>query len=282
MAVDTVRTSRTSFDLKSASLPVVAVVLKTTDAAVLTADLALRMADAPGFFDNDPVLIDLTPVRDAPDVLDFPAIVALLRSHRTVPVAVRGGNTEQMQAALAAGLTAAPEAAPVRTERRQAATTSVAVSEAPAQAPSEAPAQASEAPETLEASAAPKATEAPEASAVREAPVIGPGTVVIDKPLRSGQQVYARGADLVVLAMVSFGAEVIADGSIHVYAPLRGRAMAGARGNTNARIFTTCMEPQLVSIAGIYRTTEVAISEDILGKPAQVRLDGEKLLIERL
>ena len=117
---------------------------------------------------------------------------------------------------------------------------------------------------------------------MREVPVAGPGTVVVDKPLRSGQQVYARGADLVVLAMVSFGAEVIADGNIHVYAPLRGRAIAGARGNTEARIFTTCLEPQLVSIAGIYRTTETALPADVLGKPAQVRLDGEKMLIEPL
>jgi septum formation inhibitor MinC len=74
-------------------------------------------------------------------------------------------------------------------------------------------------------------------------------TLVIDRPLRSGQQVYARGGDLVVMAAVNFGAEVIADGHIHVYAPLRGRAIAGARGNTAARIFSTCMEPQLVAIA---------------------------------
>ncbi|WP_027994822.1 septum site-determining protein MinC [Simplicispira psychrophila] len=257
MAIETVRTTRTSFDLKSASLPVVAVVLKTTDTAVLTAELALRMADAPGFFDNDPVLIDLGPVREADSPLDFPAIMALLRSHRTMPVAVRGGNTAQMQAALAAGLTAAPEAGPVRTERR--APVASAPVPAPAPGPQEQPSQD-----------------------LSEPPVVGLHTVVIDKPLRSGQQVYARGADLVVLAMVSFGAEVIADGNIHVYAPLRGRAMAGARGNIHARIFTTCMEPQLVSIAGIYRTTEVAIPVEILGQPAQVRLDGEKLLIERL
>jgi septum site-determining protein MinC len=109
-----------------------------------------------------------------------------------------------------------------------------------------------------------------------------PEFVVVDKPLRSGQQVYARGADLVVLAMVSFGAEVIADGNIHVYAPLRGRAIAGARGNTEARIFCTCLEPQLVSIAGIYRTTETALPDSVRGKPAQVRLDGEKLIIEPL
>lgn len=263
MAIESVRTARTSFDLKSASLPVVAVVLKTTDTAVLTAELALRMAEAPGFFHNDPVLIDLTPVREENDSIDFPAIMALLRSHHTVPVAVRGGNAAQMEAALAAGLTAAPEVAPARTDATAPALASAAEV----------------------ASAEPVAAVELVADELQEPPPVPAfnlGTVVIDKPLRSGQQVYARGADLVVLAMVSFGAEVIADGNIHVYAPLRGRAIAGARGNIHARIFSTCMEPQLVSIAGIYRTTEVAISADVLGKSAQVRLDGEKLLIERL
>lgn len=249
MAVDTERAARTSLDLRSASLPVVAVVLKSTDIAALAADLALRMADAPGFFDHDPVLIDLAQVHDSGAVPDFAALVELLRSHRTVPVAVRGGTALQTAAAVAAGLVVAPDAAQSR-------------SGAPAQ------------PAIQEV--------VHEIEVVREVLVPGPGALVVDKPLRSGQQVYARGSDLVVLAMVSFGAEVIADGSIHVYAPLRGRAMAGARGNTAARIFTTCMEPQLVSIAGIYRTTEVAIPTDIVGKSAQVRLEGEKLFFERL
>ena len=106
--------------------------------------------------------------------------------------------------------------------------------------------------------------------------------MIIDRPLRSGQQIYAKGCDLVVLAVVNVGAEVIADGNIHVYAPLRGRAIAGARGNASARIFSTNMEPQLVSIAGTYRTTETALPADVLGKPAQVRLDGEKLVFEPL
>ena len=237
MAFETAAPSRSSFDLKSASLPVVAVVLKTSDAAQFAAELAERVADAPGFFDNV-----LASVREAEAPIDFDAIVALLRHHSTLPVAVRGGSPAQMDAARAAGLAAAPDAPPARAEP-----------------------------------AAPAVQEV-----VREVPVAGPGTVVVDKPLRSGQQVYARGADLVVLAMVSFGAEVIADGNIHVYAPLRGRAIAGARGNTEARIFTTCLEPQLVSIAGIYRTTETALPADVLGKPAQVRLDGEKMLIEPL
>jgi septum site-determining protein MinC len=117
---------------------------------------------------------------------------------------------------------------------------------------------------------------------IREVPVASPATLVVDKPLRSGQQVYAKGGDLVVLAVVSFGAEVIADGHIHVYAPLRGRAIAGAKGNTDERIYTTCMEPQLVSIAGFYRTTETELPADVLGKPAQVRLDGERLVVEAL
>ena len=252
MALTTAAQSRTSFDLKSASLPVVAVVLKTTDAAQFAADLAERVADAPGFFDNDPVLIDLAAVREAEAPIDFAAIVAELRSRSTLPVAVRGGNPAQMDAARTAGLAVAPDAPPARAE-------------APA-------------PEVREVIR----EVVREVEVFREVPMPGPGTVVVDKPLRSGQQVYARGADLVVMAVVSFGAEVIADGNIHVYAPLRGRAIAGARGNTEARIFSTCLEPQLVSIAGIYRTTETELPADVRGKPAQVRLDGEKLIIEPL
>ena len=247
MAADTAGPARTRLELKSASLPVVAVLLRSPDPAELAADLAERLADDPDFFDHDAVLIDLALVRAAEEPLDFPALCAALRAHCTLPVAVRGGNPDQMAAAAAAGLAPAPDAAP---QRLEAAPREV-VREVQVEVPI-------------------------------EVPVPGPGTMVIDKPLRSGQQVYARGADLVVLAVVSFGAEVIADGNIHVYAPLRGRAIAGARGNTAARIFTTCLEPQLVSIAGIYRTTEVAMPPEVLGKPAQVRLDGEKLLIEPL
>jgi septum site-determining protein MinC len=252
MALTTAAQARTSFDLKSASLPVVAVVLKTSDAAQFAADLAERVADAPGFFDNDPVLIDLAAVREADAPIDFAAIVAELRSRSTLPVAVRGGSEAQMAAARAAGLAAAPDAPPARAEAPAAPVQEVVR-------------------EVIR-----------EVEVVREVPVAGPGTVVVDKPLRSGQQVYARGADLVVMAVVSFGAEVIADGNIHVYAPLRGRAIAGARGNTEARIFSTCLEPQLVSIAGIYRTTETELPAEVRGKPAQVRLDGEKILIEPL
>ncbi len=110
--------------------------------------------------------------------------------------------------------------------------------------------------------------------------------LVVDRPLRSGQQVYARGRDLVVLAPVNPGAEVIADGHIHVYAPLRGKAIAGARGNGDARIFALAMEPELVSIAGVYRTSETPWPEAVRGKPTQVRLfsgpEGDKLVMDPL
>jgi len=224
-----------AFELKSAALTLIALVLKTADLAALAQDLIERFGQDSNPFDQEPVAIDLSQLRDSGAPIPFDALVALLRQHKMVPIAVKGGSAEQMAAAAAAGLVEAPEGVT-----------------APAQ----------DAPAPLAAQPA--------------------ATLVVDKPLRSGQQVYARGGDLVVLAVVNFGAEVIADGSIHVYAPLRGRAIAGARGDAAARIFSTCMEPQLVSIAGIYRTTDTALPADVAAKPAQVRLDGEKLLVEPL
>jgi septum site-determining protein MinC len=250
-----------AFELKSAALTLVAVMLKTTDLARLSQALDERFADAPGLFDNDPVAIDLSHVRDADEPIDFVVLMHLLRGHKMLPVAVKSGNAQQMEDALAAGLSEAhgsgPGALPVRQH-------------APIDAGAEPPAKA--------VAAAAPATE-PEPEPMPEPPRTA---LVIDKPLRSGQRVYAKGADLIVLAVVSFGAEVIADGNIHVYAPLRGRALAGALGDTRARIFTTCMEPQLLSLAGIYRTTEHELPAAVLGKPAQVRLAGEKLVVEPL
>jgi septum site-determining protein MinC len=252
-----------AFELKSAALTLVAVMLKTTDLTVLSRALDERFGDGPDLFNQDPVAIDLSHVRDAETPIDFVVLVHLLRGHKMLPVAVKSGNLQQMEDALAAGLSeahgsaAAPAALPVRDF---------------------VPADVSSAPPPRGASA--KAP-APEAVAVEAAPVSRP-TVIVDKPLRSGQRVYAKGSDLVVMAVVSYGAEVIADGNIHVYAPLRGRALAGALGDTTARIFTTCMEPQLLSIAGIYRTTETELPAAVLGKPAQVRLEGEKLVVVAL
>lgn len=234
--------TRASFDLKSATLPLIAVVLRTPDLAALQAELENRLAQASDFFDQDPVLVDLSALPEGSEV-DFAGLVRLLRRMRVVPVAVRGARTLQLAAARAAGLAEAPDVPAPR----------------PVAAPAPAPAPIAVAPAS---GAAP--------------------TVIIDRPLRSGQQVYARNADLIVMAAVSNGAEVIADGNVHVYAPLRGKAIAGARGDTSARIFATCMEPELISIAGIYRTTEFPLPKDVAGRAAKVSLVGEKLVIEPL
>ena len=101
--------------------------------------------------------------------------------------------------------------------------------------------------------------------------------MVIDLPVRSGQRINARGSDLIVTATVNPGAEVIADGSIHVYAPLRGRALAGASGNAEARIFSLAMAAELVSIAGVYRTFDEGWPKEMAGQPAQVLLKDDKL-----
>ena len=241
MTVATAAKPSSLLELRSAALTLVAVVLKTTDLSVLAQELTERVAATPGLFDNDPVAIDLSRVREACEPIDFGALLALLRSHHLVPVAVRGGNAGQMAAAAAAGLAELPEMPRAARAEPLVLTESVLEVQLPA-----------------------------------------PPPLIVDKPLRSGQQIYARGGDLVVLALVSYGAEVIADGSIHVYAPLRGRALAGAKGDTSARIYTTCMQAQLLSIAGVYRTGEAAVPASLDGKAAQVMLDGDSLVVEAL
>lgn len=104
-------------------------------------------------------------------------------------------------------------------------------------------------------------------------------TIVVSAPVRTGQQIYAEQADLIVLGSVSPGAEVIADGNIHIYAPLRGRALAGASGDTNARIFVQSMQAELVSIAGIYRVFEQSLPQHLHRKPVQIELHDDRLAI---
>ena len=237
-------------ELKSAALTLMALVLKTTDLAQLADELSQRAIAMPGLFDDEPVVVDLSFVREAEEPIDFDVLVVLLMQHGMRPVAVRGGAAEQMAAALASGLLEAPEGA-------RPALREVLV------------------PEIVERIIE-KIVE------VQGAPLPALAPLVIDKPLRSGQQVYAQGRDLIVLALVSYGAEVIADGHIHIYAPLRGRAHAGKSGNTEARIFCHCMDAQVLAIAGVFRTTDVPLPDGVVGHAAMVRLDGEQLCVERL
>jgi septum site-determining protein MinC len=228
------------FDLKSASLTLVSFVLKTGNIPALAQAMETKFGDTPDFFSHDPVVIDLTPMGSLSVALDFPALMALLQRFKLKPVAVRGGSAQQLEAAQKVGLGEAPDshAAPARVETREVVREVIREVQVPVQ------------------------VEVPV-----EVQVAAP-TMIIDKPLRSGQQVYAKGGDLIVMAAVNNGAEVIADGSIHIYAPLRGKAIAGAKGNTEARIFTMSLAPELISIAGTYRTTENPLPANVAGKPA--------------
>jgi septum site-determining protein MinC len=234
-----------SFEIKSASLPLVSFVLKSADITLIAQDLQIRLGDTPDFFDNDPVLVDLQHLEDQAGPLDLPALLQLLRSFRMNPVALRPNNAAHEAAATLAGLFLTTEA---RTLPPSPATQEV-VREV----------------EVIR-------------EVVREV-AIGGSAMVVDKPLRSGQHVYAKGRDLVVLAMVNPGAEIMADGHIHVYAPLRGKAIAGAKGDTSARIFTHSLEAELLSIAGVYRTSDAPLPKEVAGKAAQVWLVGDKLVM---
>ena len=266
-------TTPDTFEIKSATLPLLALVLKSGNLGALARDLEERFGGIPDFFDQDAMVIDLSRFElEAPEserpIVDFLALIELLKKYRLAPVAVHGGRAEQAVAGLAAGLFRAPDA------RIGTA--------APSGSNADAAAQAAATRALVLGTAAPCA---PHAEAAAQ-PAAATGALVIDKPLRSGQQVYARGRDLVMLAMVNAGAEVIADGHIHVYAPLRGRAVAGARGNADARIFALSMEPELISIAGLYRTGENPLPAAVWGKPAQLRLvagsEGNRLVFDPL
>lgn len=252
MAIASEDPSNPCYEIKSADLSLVALLLKTTDITEVARALKQQMAESPGFFDQDPVVIDVSGLGLVDDeTIDLKGLMAVLREHALVPLAIKGAPAALLSLAKGAGLVDATDA---RIRR------SVPLVEAPT----------------------------PQAPPVEQlAPPPTPvGAMCIDKPLRSGQQIYAKGRDLIVMGMVNAGAEVIADGHIHIYGTLRGKAIAGARGNGDAQIFAQVMEPELISIAGVYRTSENPLSKDVLGKPAQVSLqsgpDGDKLLITPL
>jgi septum site-determining protein MinC len=239
------------FELRSGMLDTLLFVVKTTDLAEMRTELRRRFDATPEFFANDVVAIDL---RRLPAAQRVPVveIAAMLKDFRMHPIGIVAHDAQRAWARL--------DTLPFVESRDRRGARHNVVAGAKLREPSSGP-QGDTVPSAEQGSVS--------------------ATLVIDKPLRSGQQVYAKG-DLVVLGLVSYGAEVIAEGNIHIYAPLRGRALAGVHGNHSARIFCTCLEPELISIAGIYRTTETPLDPDVLGKSVQIQLVDEKLIIEPL
>lgn len=234
------RNSKTqkSIEIKISTVVAVSVILHVAELPVLQAALDDMTGGAPDFFDDEFAVIDVGALDLAAAPLDWPALIEMLKSHRLNPVAVRNAPTALHDEIIAYGLSIDIVAKP-RVE---------------------------------EVSSEPIAEVAAE-----QAPSPAPVAMIVDTPVRAGQRIYARGADLIITAVVNNGAEVIADGSIHIYATLRGRALAGASGNSEARIFAMAMEPELVSIAGMYRTFEDGFPPELAQQPTQVRLVGEHI-----
>ncbi|WP_314935607.1 septum site-determining protein MinC [Neisseria elongata] len=232
-----------AFEIKSARTDALAVYLHDADAAALDAALAKCAAQYREL--NLPLILDMQDFR--PSEADLPAVLAVFRRHRLPVAALR--HSDEAWAATAAdnGLPFTPpgKERPVPLETADAGT----VAEITGEIASETAKQA------------------------------GHPTVLVADPVRTGQQVYAENADLIVTGTVSEGAELIADGNIHIYASMRGRALAGAKGRRDARIFIHSMQAELVSIAGIYRNFEQQLPEHLYRKPVQIHLQDDRLVI---
>lgn len=208
-------------------------------------ELEEKSRQAPMFFRESPLVLSLERLAEPDQDIDFEHLMNICQRVSIKPIAIRGGSLVHQSAARAAGLLVLPAHKSSNAGMEQAQ----------------------------------EAVEAPKAERPAQAPAARP-TKLIDHPVRSGQQIYAAGADLIVTAPVSAGAELLADGHIHVYAPLRGRALAGVLGDTNARIFCRSLEAELVSIAGQYKISEDLQNGSEWRKSVQIFLREDRLVLE--
>ena len=266
--------TRSSVEFKGFETPALRAVLREASASALRETLERMCQQQPDFFGWQPVVIDLARLGDDSENLDWPAILAAFRSAQLHPVAVCGTpeSFRDRADALCLGLVDLADSAPQ-------------LSRAPGDAPAPQSAEPSSAPSASSPSspsassspasrpAAPPPDQSPQPAQPPELPLLD--AMIIDRPIRSGQQIYARDRDLIVMAVVSPGAEVIADGNVHVYGSLAGRAIAGARGRRDARIFTLDLRAEIVAVAGLYKTFEEGVPENLRGKPVQIALGAE-------
>ena len=266
-----------AFKIKNGNFPLFVLHVNTTDMDKLKSELETRLTQTPDFFTNTPIVLALAAIADSGVTPDLAGLVTFMRTHGMWAAGVLGGSAEQREAAVQAGLGLFPDA-PSRRAQPQPETPQAEAPQEPLPPPTKQP----ELP-GLDATAVEESTNAADIETPQPAaPAPQPTTMIIDKPVRTGQRIYARGGNLVVLAIVNAGAEVIADGDIHIYAPFRGRAIAGAQGNESARIFVHRLEAELISIAGCFQVFENGVPENVRGKPAQIRLDGTRLIFEPL
>jgi septum site-determining protein MinC len=228
--------STSPFELKGSLFTLAVMHLRQADNAAIDRFLAEKARQAPAFFNNVPVVIDLEALAGIDVAMDFTGLYDLLRKRGMIPVGVRNGNADQQTAAVMAGL-------PILSEGRSPTTG--------------------------------KKNDWPSESAAVAR------NKLITQQVRSGQQIYAPDGDLILMGAISPGAEVLADGNVHIYGTLRGRALAGVKGNVKARIFCQSLEAELVSIAGCYRVME-EVETEFRGRPVHIFLSDNRLIIEPL
>ena len=249
-------------DLKIGQVGIANLRVRTLDVERLGAEMRDRVARAPKLFERAAVIVDFGALPGTPDVATAQALLVALRDAGVIPVALAYGSCDNERLSVALGL---PLLAKFRAQYEPAVDASVGGASAPT--------VGAEAPPTKAAPPAKASTPAPKPAAD-----VG---MVHTAPIRSGQQIYAEQRDLTVLGTVGAGAEVIADGSIHIYGALRGRALAGARDNDKARIFCREFHAELVAIAGHYKVME-DLPAELRGKAVQVWLDNEQIHIAAL
>jgi septum site-determining protein MinC len=234
-----------AFELKGELSTLSVLRLQNTDIERIAHELAAKVKIAPGFFSSTPIIIDLKHLNGGEILLDFSALKAILIKHGLVPIGVRNAQVREQKAATKAGL------ALLRNE----------------------PAEHIR-PENHNNSKPQYPQWNSDLHPARK-------SIMITRPVRSGQQIYAQKCDLVVLAQTSPGSELLADGNIHIYGPLRGRALAGIHGDTEVRIFCQSLEAELIAIAGNYKLIN-DIEAALKGRPVQIYLQGDHLMVSPL
>ena len=263
-------TSNQGVELKGGMYTFMSLRLHTTDTDIIDQQLANKVQQAPAFFKNTPVVIDFTVLEQLSEgELDASILLECVKRHNLLPIVASLSDKSS------------PLAQSIAIPLIEASTRNSAVPPDRENKAKDAPENARKnTTESLQNSA--KADDELEKIAVsREVEYVVKAPLFIDKPVRSGQQIYARDTDLIIMGTVSPGAEVIADNNIHIYGPLRGRALCGVSGNESTRIFCSSLEAELVSVAGSFRMLET-IPEELRGKPAQIWLDQDRLNIEPL
>ncbi len=231
-----------ALEFKSSTFSVPVLVISSNDLIIIQQQLEAKIKLAPEFFKNSPLVLDVQELNKQNIEADVVAILEVVRKLGLLPIGIRGGNPEQNEKALGLGI-------PLHSIHTSTTTVDAKRTATPTPEP-----------ETKD--------------------LLQTGTTLITQPIRSGQRIYAAG-DLIIVSQVSAGTEILAEGNIHVYGTLRGRALAGVQGNTEARIFCSDLQAELISIAGNYKISE-DLNQEVRGKLIQIYLENRALVIKEI